>query len=161
MIQTHFFIVEQLFIEDVKQVVGPYLQEKGVELVDLLISRGRNRSILRFLVERPEGITLGECATLNKEVGRLLEQQDLIQQSYVLEVSSPGLDRPFKNTRDFQRNLGQLVKFVLHRPVNKQNVWIAILDAADEDNVTIHTEAGEKLQIARQDLAWAKLEVEA
>lgn len=128
-------------------------------MVDLVVYRGRSRSVIRFLVDKPGGITLDECARLNQEIGRFLDEKNIIQESYVLEVSSPGLDRPMKSTRDFQRCLGQLVKIVLRKPLNRQNVWVGVMEAVDEANVIIRTEEAETLRIAREDIARAGLEV--
>jgi ribosome maturation factor RimP len=151
--------VEQALLEQIKEQILPLLTEQDVELVDLMINRGRARSILRLLVDKSEGITLDECARLNQEIGQLIERENIIQEGYVLEVSSPGLDRPLKSMRDFQRSLGKLVKFVLHQSIKGQNVWVGFVDEVDQENVLIRTENNEKLRIARKDLARAKLEV--
>lgn len=145
--------------EQIKKQALPLLTKEAVELVDLIICRGRGRSVIRFLVDKPGGITLDECARLNQEIGRLIERENIIQESYVLEVSSPGLDRPMKSRRDFQRCLGQLVKIVLHKPLNRQNVWVGVMEAVDEVNVIIRTEEAQMLRIARENIARARLEV--
>ena len=150
-------------LDEIKARVLPFLVRENVELVDLLVNRGRRRLILRFLVDKPGGITLDECARLNKEIGRLIEQEEIIQQSYVLEVSSPGLDRPLVSTKDFQRCLGQLARIVLHQPINGENVWTGFIDAVDENDVVIRTSSQdpEKLSIARKNIARARLEIES
>jgi len=145
--------------EQIKKQALPLLTKEAVELVDLIICRGRRRSVIRFLVDKPGGITLDECARLNQEISRLVERENIIQESYVLEVSSPGLDRPLESTKDFQRCLGQLVKIVLHKPINRQNVWVGVVEAVDEENVIIRTEEAETLRIARENIARARLEV--
>lgn len=145
--------------EQIKKQVLLLLTKEAVELVDLSISRGRRRSVIRLLVDKPGGITLDECARLNQEIGRLIERENIIQESYVLEVSSPGLDRPMESTRDFQRCLGQLVKIVLRKPLNRQNVWVGVMEAVDKANVVIRTEEAQMLRIAREDITRARLEV--
>ncbi|MBU3933692.1 MAG: ribosome maturation factor RimP, partial [Candidatus Omnitrophica bacterium] len=132
--------------EQIKKQVLLLLTKEAVELVDLSISRGRRRSVIRLLVDKPGGITLDECARLNQEIGRLIERENIIQESYVLEVSSPGLDRPMESTRDFQRCLGQLVKIVLRKPLNRQNVWVGVMEAVDKANVVIRTEEAQMLR---------------
>jgi len=151
--------MQQILLEEIKKRVLPLLSEQGIELVDLLINRGRRRMVLRFLVDKSGGITLDECARLNRELGRVLDEGDIVQQAYLLEVSSPGLDRPIKSTRDFQHSLGKLVRIVLHQPFNGQNVWIGVVGSVDDENVLIRTEKGEELQIARENIAKARLEV--
>ncbi|UCB57459.1 MAG: ribosome maturation factor RimP [Candidatus Omnitrophota bacterium] len=149
--------MDQILLEEIKKKVSSLLTKEAVELVDLIIVRERGKSILRFLLDKSGGITLDECARLNREIGSLLE--DTIQESYVLEVASPGLDRPMKITRDFERSMGQLAKIVLHKPFKRQNVWIGVIEGVDEDSVTIRTEDKELLRIERSDIAWARLEV--
>ncbi len=147
-------------MEDIKKLVLPLLAERDVELVELRATRERGRSCLRFLVTKPAGIALDECAGLNQQIGQLLDREDIVPEKYILEVSSPGLDRPLGNTRDFQRNLGKAIRIVLHRPINGQNVWSGSLDKVDEENITINTEQGQQLRIPRENIARAKLEVE-
>ncbi len=152
--------MEQILLDELRKTCLPLLSKQGIELVELGIARERGSLVLRFLVDKAGGITLDECARLNQEISRLLDAQDIVQESCVLEVSSPGLDRPLRSTRDFQRCLGQLVKIVLHQPVSGQNVWIAIIDSVDEENVVIRAEKEQRLPIARRNIAWAKREVE-
>lgn len=102
----------------IKQAVEPVLQAERVELIDFILRPQRKQWILRLLVDRPEGgITIGECALLNRKIGALLDQRDLLDQSYLLEVSSPGLDRPLKTKMDFERCRGKLLKVVAKLPL--------------------------------------------
>ncbi|MFC1632156.1 ribosome maturation factor RimP [Candidatus Omnitrophota bacterium] len=153
--------MEQTLIAELQDKVNPILTAKGVELVELKLVRESGRTVLKFFVDKDGGITLGECAQLNKEIGQFLDQQDSIQQRYVLEVSSPGLDRPLKSTRDFQRCLNQPVKVVLHQAYAGQNVWIGVLTGVDEQNLTIQTEAEQQVTVPRNIIARARLEVHA
>lgn len=136
------------------------MNAKGIELVDLALRRGRGRSMLQFLVDEPGGITLEKCAQLNKQIGEMLEKDDVIQESYILEVSSPGLDRPLISTRDFQRCADKEIRIVLHEAINKQNVWKGTMAAIDEENVTIKTSEEKKVVINRENIAKARLELE-
>ena len=151
--------MDQSLSDRLKELVLPLLSAQQVELVDLILRREGRKIILRFLVDKSAGITLDECAQLNREIGRILDEQDVIQERYVLEVSSPGLDRSLRSIRDFQRVQGQLIKIVLHQPLNKQNVWIGFVSGIDDENVTIRTEKKEMLSIPRNNIARANLEV--
>jgi ribosome maturation factor RimP len=85
------------------------LKEAGAELVNLE-AKPQNRSMLvRFLVDKPEGITVDECAFISKAIERIIDEKELFLQGYVLEVSSPGLDRLLKSQTDFQRVIGKTV----------------------------------------------------
>ena len=151
--------MNQNSLEAIKKLVLPLLAERDVELVDLLGSRERGRSCLRFLVDKSGGITLDECAQLNQEIGQMLDEEDIVQENYALEVSSPGLNRPLVSTRDFQRVQNQSVKIVLHQPIKGQNVWIGVLEEVDEENVAIQTENKQRLCIPRSKVARANLEI--
>ena len=101
----------QLRLEEIRAEV----EQGGAELVEILYRRASQRGILTFLVDKPQGITLEECAAINQWLGayfdRLAEiapsDAGFLQGSYYLEVNSPGLDRPLKTPKDFQRVLGQ------------------------------------------------------
>ena len=146
-------------LDKVKELVLPLLSAQQVKLVDLFLRREGRKAILRFLVDKSGGITLDECAQLNWDIGRILDEQDVIQESYVLEVSSPGLDRSLVSTNDFQGVQGQLVKIVLHQPLNRQNVWIGFMNSVDDENVIIQTKEKETLSIPHKNIARANLEV--
>jgi len=151
--------MDQSLLESLRQVALPLLTNRGIELVDLLCNRSNGRVFLRFLVDRPGGITLDECAQLNREIGQLLDTQDLIQQRYLLEVSSPGLDRPLSSSKDFERCLGQSIKVDLHQPLHGQNVWVGRLEQVNEQEIIIQAQQQQALSIAHRDIARARLEV--
>ncbi len=152
--------MDEALSEDIKRQVLPLLAKESVELVELLIRRGRSRLILRFLVTKPGGITLDECAQLNREIGRTIDRENMIQGTYVMEVSSPGVDRPMKSTRDFQRSLGEPVRIVLHESLNGENVWKGLLKEVDQEDVIIQTQKEQRLCIPRKNIARANVEVQ-
>jgi ribosome maturation factor RimP len=101
-------------VERVKELILPFLEQQKVELVELTLRRQGNRSVLKFLVEKSGGITLEDCIFLNQEISRILDQSpELFTESYILEVSSPGLDRPLITERDFVRVMGKKVRLYL------------------------------------------------
>jgi ribosome maturation factor RimP len=83
-------------LEKITQILQPILDKYNAKLVDISLVGPKNRPFLRILADREGGITIGECANINKELGDILDKDDSIKESYVLEVSSPGIDRPFK-----------------------------------------------------------------
>ncbi|MCM8765568.1 MAG: ribosome maturation factor RimP [Candidatus Omnitrophica bacterium] len=100
--------------EKIRELILPFLETQRVELVEMdLQPRGRSL-LLRFLVEKQGGITLEDCVFLNEEIGTILDHHpEVINEPYILEVSSPGLDRPLTSERDFVRNLGKTVRIIL------------------------------------------------
>ena len=99
-----------LIEENAKQILDPL----GFELIELKSMNSGSGLILRFLVDRVEGgITLNDCAQLNKNIGKLLEEKDIISEEYALEVFSPGLDRPLLAPGDFRRTLEKKIHIFL------------------------------------------------
>ena len=97
----------------IEQLLEPFLEERGVELVELQITGNSRKRTLRLFVDQPGGITVGECTQISRDFADVLDTDDPIDGSYLLQVSSPGLNRALKTTRDFDRSIGQLVKLVV------------------------------------------------
>lgn len=94
----------------VEALILPILNDLGMELVDLEFKREGRSWALRLFIDKPGGVTLDDCAEVNREFGAVLEVEDPIEYAYRLEVSSPGIDRPLKKPADFGRFAGQMVK---------------------------------------------------
>jgi ribosome maturation factor RimP len=109
---------EEMIIE-LEKILGDFLGSQGLELVELVYRFEGRYTVLRVLVDRPEGgITIGECARLNNQISDILDEKNIIQERFALEVCSPGLDRPLKKKSDFIRSLNRRVKFFLSVPVH-------------------------------------------
>ena len=99
--------------------------------------------ILEILADRAEGgIRLDECAVLNRELGALLEEKDLVADRYTLEVSSPGLDRPLVTPQDFGRKKGKEVRIFLRQPVGDRIEYQGLIAAVAADGLTLITKTG-------------------
>lgn len=147
-------------IEKVKAATAQLLQEEGVELIEIIYRRENQGMVLRFSVDKPEGITLNECAFLNKEISRILDEQNTIDQRYILEVSSPGLDRPLKNRHDFERVLGRLIRFYMYEKIDGHNDFAAKVLEVKPQTIIMEREKDLKiLEIPLENIAKAKLEV--
>lgn len=160
-------IMSTELLEKIKETAQTVLTEEAAELVDLLLSRDKGALLIRFLVDKSfgrdqdktGGITVDECARLNRRIAQVMEEKNIIQQNYVLEVSSPGLDRPLVSTRDFQRCMGTVVRLVLRTPVNGENVLTGFLEDADEYRVVIRGRENEKTVVERKNIARARREI--
>jgi len=105
--------------EDLKRLISPLLEAEDVELVELNFIRAPSSSVVRLLVDKKTwGINLEECASLNQKIRAFLDTQDIIRDGYILEVSSPGLDRPLKTKNDFLRCRDKIVRVFLRQPIN-------------------------------------------
>jgi ribosome maturation factor RimP len=118
-------------IEALKKTIAEYLFAQNLELVELIHHYEGRDLVLRVLTDRPEGgISLGECAQLNIGIGTLLDELGLIEQHYILEVSSPGIDRPLITKNDFCRCLGKLVHVFLKEPWRQKWEYEGIINKA-------------------------------
>lgn len=97
-------------LDQVRELSQPILADLGFELVDLEYKREGQGWVLRFFIDKPEGLTLDDCALFSREMSMVLDVEDFIHQAYTLEVSSPGLDRPLKSPEDYERFRGEHVK---------------------------------------------------
>src|SRR5205085_4155483 len=87
-------------LTEIEELTREIVESEGLELVDIEYKSGQARDLLRIFIDKNGGVTLHECEVVSHQVGALLDVKDFIRNTYVLEVSSPGIDRPFKTDRD-------------------------------------------------------------
>ena len=116
-------------------------EKMGYELVDLCMDREPTGKYLRFYIDKPEGVTLDDCEAFHKAVRPFAESVDYD----FMEVSSPGIDRPLKTDRDFERNLGSEIEIRLFRPIEGTKVYTGVLAGLEENNIVIDTADGRTL----------------
>ena len=138
-------------------LIMPIIEAHHFELVDVEYVKEGGTWYLRAYIDKPGGITVDDCEVVNRALSDLLDQEDFIEESYILEVSSPGLGRPLKKERDFARSLGEEVEIRTYRMVNKQKEFRGILKAYDKETVTIETEEGEEQVLERDNIALIRL----
>jgi ribosome maturation factor RimP len=142
----------------VREVVERVAASSGLEVVEVeMRGTGSNRR-LRIFIDKPGGVTHEDCAQLSREVGTILDVEDLVPGgSYVLEVSSPGLDRKLSQPADYQRFVGSRVKLITRNPVNGQRHFVGWLEGFQDGRVTL--DLGRERQKA-DNAGVPKLEVE-
>ena len=140
-----------------EQFLLPVLKEHQFELVDVEYVKEAGNWYLRAYIDKEGGITVDDCETISRILSDWLDRNDFIEESYILEVSSPGLGRPLKKEKDFARSLGDEVELRLYKPRNRQKDFAGILKAYDRDTVTIETEEGTDEVFARADIALIRL----
>jgi len=125
-------------IERVEQLIQPLLQELGTDLVELKVNRSGPTMNVQILVDKVHGgISLAECSQLNREIGEAIERENLIGQHYVLEVSSPGLDRPLRTKKDFMRVVGREIHLFLSEGVAGKMEYRGLLREIREEHLII------------------------
>jgi ribosome maturation factor RimP len=110
----------------------------GLELADVVCVGQGPRSIVRVFIDKPEGVTLDDCERAHKALGPALDVADPFPHAYTLEVSSPGLDRPFKRIQDYRRAIGKRVTLKLREPLAGQWRVVGTLTNVTDQVVTLH-----------------------
>ncbi len=145
-------------INEVQEIARRVIESEGLELIDLEFKPGKTRSLLRIFIDKDGGVTLNDCENVSRQLGAILDVKDLLKSAYVLEVSSPGLDRPMQTDRDYHRALGRIVKVTLTDDNGKTEQVTGKLVEADDNAVTIET-AGQTRKIPRDFVKRAVQEV--
>ena len=152
--------------EKVKELVAPIIAAEQLELVGVEFKREGRMNYLRIFIDKPEGVTIDDCQKMSRECEVVLDVEDIIQTQYILEVSSPGLDRPLRTKKEYERFQHRLVKIKTYHAVQGQKKFLGHLQGITEETatmpsiVTIRTLEGEEIQIPYESIASARLEVE-
>lgn len=127
----------EVYEQKTEQLLQPIVDEYGFELVDVEYVKEGSTWYLRSYIDKPGGISIDDCEKVSRRLSDLLDQEDFIEDAYIMEVSSPGLGRPLKKEKDFKRSLGEEVEVKTYRIIDKQKEFTGILKDYDEDTVTI------------------------
>jgi ribosome maturation factor RimP len=140
----------------VEEVAESLVVSEGMELVDLEYRREGRRWMLRLFIDKEGGVTIDDCARISRELGDLLDAKDVIPQAYILEVSSPGLNRRIRKKEDFSRFAGQKVQLWLVSPKDGRRKIVGDLVGVEGEEVVV-TAAEGRLSVALTDIAKANL----
>jgi ribosome maturation factor RimP len=124
-------------LEQVEKAVQSVLDQEAVELVDMQYVHEGGRWILRFFLDKTGGINLDDCEYLSNRLGGILDMTDLLPHSYVLEISSPGVDRVLKKEKDFRKFIGQRIQVWLNSPEAGRRHFIGSLKGFEDGNVIL------------------------
>jgi len=153
-------LAKEKVVDAARRVAGPVIEELGYELVDVKFVTEAGRWHLMFFIDKEGGVGLNDCEKVSREVDTLIEVEDFIPGHYVLEVSSPGLDRPLFSPRDYVRSEGRLAKVKTREAVDGQKVFLGRIDAPDDTGFGIITADGKAYRIEYAQVVDAHLEVE-
>ena len=134
-------------------MVEPLLQDTGLTLVDVEYVKEGGTWYLRAYIDKPGGIAVDDCEAVSRRFSDILDEKDYIEDSYIFEVSSPGLGRPLKKEKDFKRNLGEEVEIRTYRAIDRQKEFVGILKSYDENTVTITYEDETEQTFDRKEIA--------
>lgn len=140
-----------------EEILIPITEEYGYELVDVEYVKEGGNFYLRAYIDKEGGITIDDCETISRSLSDWLDKEDMIQDSYIMEVSSPGLGRPLKKEKDFARSIGKEVEVKLYKPLEKSKEYAGVLKAYDKESVTLQMEDGADMVFERPQIAQIRL----
>ena len=148
---------KEMYEKRTEELLLPILERCVFELVYLEYVKEGVNWYMRAYIDKEGGITVDDCELVSRQMSDLLDEQDFIEESYIFEVSSPGLGRPLKKEKDFARNLGKEVEIRTYRAIGKEKEFYGILKSYDGTTVTIEADNQEELAFARADIALIRL----
>ncbi|MDP2912776.1 MAG: ribosome maturation factor RimP [Candidatus Omnitrophota bacterium] len=146
-------------IDRVKGLISGYLEENGMELVDITYRREAGGMTLRLLADIPVGISIAQCEGLNNYLSELLDKENVIGERYLLEVSSPGLDRPITTDKDYERVMGKVLDITTYERIDMRKIHEGSLIGMDSENIVIESK-GVSTVIPKAKIAMARLKVD-
>ena len=150
----------EAYEQKTEDLLKPIMEEYQFELVDVEYVKEGGNWYLRAYIDKEGGITVDDCELVSRRMSDLLDEQDYIEESYIFEVSSPGLGRPLKKEKDYVRSMGKELEIHTYRAINKEKEFYGILKAYDDKTVTIEIDDGAELTFAKSEIALIRLAFE-
>ena len=164
---AHFFIRtwhKVMVAIDVGDQIWTITQEVvfglGFELVDIELTGNRSQQVIRVYIEKPGGILLSDCVAVSRKLGECLDEKGVIDNSYRLEISSPGIERPLRKIQDYERYVGHRVRVRLKGRLKGKRRITGKLVEVEDNIVRIIIKNGEKVSFSLADIAKANLDVD-
>src|SRR6266567_5083047 len=110
-------------LSKIEAIAERVARSEGIEIVEIELKGGGKNRFLRISIDKPEGVTHGDCELISHQVGTILDVEDVVPGHYTLEVSSPGVERKLLKPGDFERFQGKKARIVLREPVSNQRTW--------------------------------------
>lgn len=146
--------------ETISQLLEPVIERMGYELVGIEYRGNPKNSLLRIYIDKPEGVTVDDCGRVSYQVSGVLDVEDPISGRYMLEVSSPGLDRPIFKPSDYQRFAGEQIKLRLVAPLEGRRKFAGILRGLRDQHVLVE-EDGVEIAVPLSQIDKANLDLPA
>ncbi len=131
---------KEVYERKTEEILIPIVERHGFELWDVEYVKEGGNWYLRAYIDKPGGIHVDDCEIVSRELSDILDAEDYVDGAYILEVSSPGLDRPLKKEKDFKRSLGRKVEVRTYRAVDQKKEFFGVLKTYDKNTVTIEEE---------------------
>ena len=147
---------KEIYEQKAEALLEPIVAEHNFELVDVEYVKEGSNFYLRAYIDKPEGITVDDCEVVSRAFSQKLDEEDFIDEAYIMEVSSPGLGRPLKKEKDYKRSVGKELEIRTYRAINKEKEFYGILKEYNESSVTIDCEVTE-MTFQKSDIALIRL----
>ena len=152
--------MKQAIVEKVTEIARRVAASEGLEIVEVQLAGGGAGRLLRIFIDKPGGVTHGDCEFVSQNVGTILDVEDVMPDSYTLEVSSPGVERKLTLPKDFERFKGQKAKVILREPVENQRRWEGVLAGFEDGMVTLDVGPARSLRFDLNKIERANLKFE-
>ena len=143
-----------------EELITPLIDAEGFELVDVEYVKEGADWYLRVYIDKDGGITVNDCEKISRAFNEILDREDYIDDAYIFEVSSPGLLRPLKKDKDYQRNLGKLLEVKLFAPLNGVKEFEAELKSYDKESATLVMDDDTEVTVKRSEISLIRLAIE-
>lgn len=153
----------EVYEQKTEALLLPLVEEQGFELVDVEYVKEGGNWYLRAYIDKPEGIAVDDCEVISRALSEKLDEDDFIDDAYILEVSSPGLGRPLKKEKDFARSIGKEVEIRTYRAIKAEGAKVGakeftgVLKSYDNESVTIEFDDEEQMKFEKGDIALIRL----
>jgi ribosome maturation factor RimP len=138
--------MREAIVARVTEIAERVAQSEGIEIVEVQLLGAGGRRLLRIFIDKPAGVSHGDCELISQQVGTILDVEDVVPGGrYTLEVSSPGLERKLEKPRDFEKFLGRKARVVLRQPVQNQRHWEGTLAGLSGGVVTLEPAPGRQV----------------
>ena len=142
----------------VRQIVEPIAQQLGLSIWDIRFVKEGTQWYLRIFIDKPGGVSIDDCVDMTHAINKPLDDADPIEQAYLLEVSSPGIERELTRPEHFEISAGKKIKVKTIRPIDGQREFSGILEGFDDGNVTLRCADGAERTFTKKDASWIKLD---
>lgn len=145
-------------VSKVAEIVAPYAKELGLDIWDIRFVKEGTDWYLRIFIDKENGVSIDDCVDLTHAITKPLDEADPISQSYLLEVSSPGVERELVTDAHFEKFIGAKVMMRLIRPIDKVRDFNGTLVQYENGEITVELTDGEMLKVNKKDTSYVKLD---
>ena len=142
-----------------EELLEPILKEHNYDLYDIEYIKEANNWYLRVYIDKEGGVNINDCETVSRFLSDELDKNDFIDDSYILEVSSPGLGRKLSKDKHFEKSIGEEIEVKLYKAIDNKKEWVGILLDFDKENISIELEDESKKVLPRASVANVRLTI--